>query len=157
VSVGPATVEVAKQILEDSERSLRRAGRDGCELFVLWSGRRRGESFEVLAGHVPRQTSLRTKKGLLVRIEGDALHKLNTWLYEHGHTLVAQLHAHPEDAYHSETDDTYPIVTQLGGLSLVAADFCRDGLVSDSTAAYRLSEEGWVAVRSPINELVRVV
>lgn len=155
--MGAATVQVSAEILERSQQSLRRAGRDGRELFVLWSGQQRGKVCEVLAGHVPRQTSYKSRKGLLVRVEGDALHKLNRWLFEHEQTLVAQLHAHPDDAYHSGTDDTYPIVTQLGGLSLVAARFCEDGLISDSTAAFRLHEEGWLNEPTPIHELVKVV
>jgi hypothetical protein len=151
-----SSVQIDWKLLERSEQSLRRAGCDGCELFVLWSGRQDGERCEVLDGHVPRQTSFKTKDGLLVRVDGAALHKLNTWLYENGQTLIAQLHAHPEDAFHSDTDDTYPIVTQLGGLSLVAANFCREGLISDSTAAFRLREDGWVEEPTPIAELVRV-
>jgi hypothetical protein len=152
-----ASVEVSEEVLERSEASLRRAGRDGCELFVLWSGRQDGEVCEVLAGHIPRQTSYKSKDGLLVRVEGAALHKLNSWLYENQQTLVTQVHAHPQDAYHSDTDDAYPIVTQLGGLSLVAAHFCSDGLISKSTAAFRLHEEGWVSEPTPIEKLLKVV
>jgi hypothetical protein len=152
-----ASVQIDGELLERSEDSLRRAGRDGCELFVLWSGRQDGERCEVLDGHVPHQTSYKTKDGLLVRVDGAALHKLNTWLYENGQMLIAQLHAHPDDAFHSDTDDSFPIVTQLGGLSLVAANFCCEGLISDSTAAFRLREEGWVEEPTPIADLLRVV
>jgi hypothetical protein len=151
------SVEIDGELLARSEDSLRAAGRDGCELFVLWSGRQDGEHCEVLDGHVPRQSSYKSKDGLLVRVEGRALHKLNSWLFEHEQTLIAQLHAHPANAYHSDTDDAYPIVTQLGGLSLVAANFCEDGLISDSTAAFRLREEGWVEEPTPIAELLRVL
>ena len=151
------SVQIGEQLLDRSEASLRRAGRDGCELFVLWSGRQEDGFCEVLDGHVPRQTSYKSKDGLLVRVEGAALHKLNWWLFENEQTLIAQVHAHPQDAYHSDTDDAYPIVTQLGGLSLVAANFCSEGLISQSTAAFRLHEEGWVGEPTPIKELLTVV
>jgi hypothetical protein len=151
------SVAIDADLLARSEDSLRAAGRDGCELFVLWSGRQEGERCQVLDGHVPRQSSYKSKDGLLVRVDGEALHKLNTWLFEREQTLIAQLHAHPQDAYHSDTDDAYPIVTQLGGLSLVAANFCSDGLISDSTAAFRLREPGWVEESTPITELLKVL
>jgi hypothetical protein len=138
-----ARFRVPGDVREQTETSLRAAGRDGYELFVLWSGRVTGDTFEVMAAHVPRQTSAKTRHGLLVTVEGEALHKMNMWLYEHEQLLGAQIHAHPRKAFHSETDDTYPIVTKLGGLSVVAANFCKRGLRHRSSAAYRLTTSGW--------------
>jgi hypothetical protein len=115
----------------------------------------RGQRFLVHAAHVPRQTATRSPDGLMVRVEGDALHRLNVWLYEHGQVLGAQVHAHPTDAYHSDTDDTFPIVTALGGLSLVVPDFCRRDLLTGS-AAYRLTSDGWVESPTPLDELIEV-
>jgi hypothetical protein len=138
-----ARFRVPADVREQTETSLRAAGRDGYELFVLWSGRVAADTFEVTAAHVPQQTSAKTRDGLLVTVEGEALHKMNLWLYEHEQLLGVQVHAHPRKAFHSETDDTYPIVTTLGGLSLVAANFCRRGLLHRSSAAYRLTTHGW--------------
>lgn len=149
-----AHFRVAADVCEQTERSLRAAGRDGYELFVLWSGRISGDSFEVMDAHVPRQMSTKTRDGLLVRVEGEALHKLNVWLYENEQMLGAQIHAHPRKAFHSETDDTYPIVTVSGGLSFVAADFCKRGLLHRSSAAYRLTSGGWT--EAPL-QIVQVV
>jgi hypothetical protein len=147
---------VPKQIVSNTERRLRSAGRDCYEMFVLWSGRNYGSRFDVCTAHVPRQTSYRLKAGLCVRVEGEALHQLNVWLFDSGETLGAQVHAHPTDAYHSETDDTFPIVTTLGGLSLVVPDFCRAGLLACS-AAYRLTPRGWTKDRRPVTELIGIV
>jgi hypothetical protein len=146
--------EVPPAIARRTEKALRDAGNDGYEMFVLWTGRRDGPVFRVIDGHIPRQVSSRTRTGLLVRIEGEALHKLNLWLYENQQELGAQVHAHPEDAFHSDTDDTFPVVTTLGGLSLVVADFCRDGLLAETSAAFRLGASGWYEV--PLG-LVRVM
>jgi len=142
--------------LELTEESLRAAGREGFEMFVLWSGRIDKEVFRVETPHVPKQTAYRSERGLLVRIEGQALHELNVWLYENEEVLGAQVHAHPTDAYHSETDDTHPIVTALGGFSIVAADFCKGGLLSPETAVYRLTQNGW-ELAEPSYEIVEVV
>jgi hypothetical protein len=147
---------VPRQVIDDTERSLRRAGEEGYELFVLWSGVVDGARFDVRNAHVPKQTSYRNKKGLLVRVEGDALHELNVWLFENGEQLGAQVHAHPSDAFHSDTDDTFPIAAQLGSLSLVAADFCANGLLDSSSAAFRLDGNGWAQVDAPLTRIVEV-
>ncbi len=117
------------------------------ERFVLWSGVLDSRAFRVTSVHVPQQTALELDGGLLVRVDGEALHELNVWLYEHQETLGVQVHAHPTDAFHSHTDDTYPVVAVLGGVSIVAADFCRWGLITKSTAVYRLQKSGWVLVK----------
>lgn len=146
---------VSSQVVEQTEASLRAAGREGYELFVLWSGVVDGERFVVRTAHVPRQTSYRTEDGLLVRVEGEALHKLNCWLYENGERLAVQVHAHPTDAFHSDTDDAFPMVTTLGGFSIVLADFAGAGLLAASTRAFRLAAGGWLEA-GPVKRLVEV-
>ena len=146
--------QIPARIVTETEKTLRRAGAEGYEAFVLWSGRQHGRLFNVHTIHVPKQNSYRLDSGLCVRVDGDELHRLNVWLYEAGEILAVQVHAHPDDAYHSETDDTYPIVATLGGLSIVAAEFCRAGLFTSSTAIYRLQREGWTKQNS---DLVRVM
>lgn len=138
-----ATFNVTKSIVETTVRTLRSAGSEGYEIFVLWSGCLDGTVFEIRTAHVPPQKSYQLETGLLVRIEGGALHALNAWLFEHGEILGVQVHAHPTDAYHSETDDTYPVVTTVGALSVVAPNFASGGLLTDLTAAYRLTRAGW--------------
>jgi hypothetical protein len=140
---------VSERIVAQTEQNLRRAGAEGYEMFVLWSGVEEADGFQFRTAHAPRQTSYRTEGGLCVRVKGEELHRLNCWLLEEGEVLAAQVHAHPRAAYHSTTDDTYPIVTALGGLSLVAADFAREGLLAGSSALFRLSTEGWEEVHEP--------
>jgi hypothetical protein len=147
---------VPTRIITETEENLRLAGRNGLELFVLWSGCVHGTEFLVETSHVPRQTSYRSDSGLMVRVEGDALHQLNAWLYEHGESLAVQVHAHPTEAFHSVTDDTYPIVTADGSISVVTADFCRQGFFSESTATYRLDGHTWLELDPPLG-LFRVI
>ena len=135
---------VPPEIVEETEEALKRAGSEGYELFVVWSGVQNGTLFEVRTPHVPHQTSYRLSSGLCVRVEGQELHRLNVWLYEAGETLAIQVHAHPTEAYHSDTDDAYPIVAALGSVSIVTPDFCRNGLFTNGTAVYRLERKGWI-------------
>lgn len=142
--------QVPTTVVKQTEETLRSAGAEGYEIFVLWSGRANGRVFSVRTAHVPKQRSYRLKNGLCVRVDGAELHRLNVWLYESGEILAAQVHAHPDEAYHSETDDTYPIVAALGGLSIVAAEFCRAGLFIPSTVIYRLYPDGWVEQKADL-------
>jgi hypothetical protein len=141
-------------LVTQTEETLRNAGASGYEAFVLWTGHQSDAVFNVKTVHVPKQDSYKLDSGLCVRIGGDELHRMNVWLYEAGEVLAVQVHAHPDDAYHSDTDDTYPIVATLGGLSIVAAAFCRAGLFAPSTAIFRLGREGWT--KQPA-DLIRVV
>jgi hypothetical protein len=145
--------QVPARIVKQTEETLRSAGAQGYEAFVLWSGKQVGRLFNALTVHIPNQNSYRLDTGLCVRVDGDELHRLNMWLYEAGEVMAIQVHAHPDDAYHSETDNTYPIVATLGGLSIVAAEFCRAGLFTSSTVIYRLLSDGWIKQRS---DLVKV-
>ncbi|WP_420128123.1 hypothetical protein [Longimicrobium sp.] len=152
-------VRVPRDLAEAAREHLRAAGEEGCEAFVLWAGKRGGDVFEVLATLVPRQTAHRTPSGLLVEVDGDELLRLNVWLYDNGLQLVTQLHAHPGEAYHSETDDRYPIMAQAGGLSLVLPDFAvRPFDVRDLAAHRLLPGRGWIRLSgAEIETLLKVV
>lgn len=130
-------------VVDRTDTALRAAGERGAELFVLWTGRIDGATFTAQTAYVPDQTAHRLSGGVCVTVEGDALHTLNQWLYHHGQTLGVQIHTHPTRAYHSTTDDTYPIVTQRGGLSIVVPDFAERGMRGSGVAVYRLGQRGW--------------
>ena len=134
---------VPGEIADVTDEQLRAAGRDRVERFVLWSGVVHAHSFQVLTAHVPRQTAYKGPEGLSVHVEGAELHRLNVWLYEHGEQLAVQVHSHPTDAFHSDLDDTYPMVTVVGGLSIVVPDFGVGGLRGAGIACYRLARDGW--------------
>jgi hypothetical protein len=148
---------VPADLANRTERTLKAAGREGHELFVLWSGQQHAETFEVRSGHVPLQTSYKTSDGLCVKVDGEALHDLNAWLYAAGETLAVQLHCHPKKAYHSRTDDTFPIVTAVGGASVVVPYFCRSGLLASGTAIYRLTDSRWVRSEAEARNMIQVL
>jgi hypothetical protein len=147
--------KVSRRVRAATENALKAAGRDGYEVFVLWTGDVDGETFKARNAYLPEQQSFRQDTELLVHIGADALFQLNLWLYERRQVLGAQIHSHPHEAYHSLTDDEYPIVTALGGLSLVVPDFGAKGLLGSGVVGYRLEERGWV--RLPIDFIGHVV
>ena len=146
----------ARAICETIE-AIRSAGQDGYETFVLWSGRRGDDTFTVARVHVPEQTSYKLDAGLCVRVDGSELHRLNVWLYEAQQVIGVQVHSHPRDAYHSETDDTYPIATLEGSLSIVLPFFGRNGWESSGIAVYRLGQGGWIELTDPLSDLIEVI
>ena len=141
--------------IRQTDSQLRAAGCTRSECFVLWSGVQERDIFQIRTAHVPRQTAYRSPDGLCVRVEGDELHRLNVWLFEHGEQLAVQVHSHPTEAYHSDTDDAYPIVTVRGGLSLVVPNFGREGLLGNGVAYYRLGFSGWDELS--LNEAKRMI
>ena len=154
---GVRRYRVKASAIRETEEAIRSAGVDGYESFVLWSGRRDGDTFTVAKVHVPEQTSYKSNAGLCVSVVGSELHRLNVWLYEARQVIGVQIHSHPGDAYHSGTDDTYPIATLAGSLSIVLPFFGRDGWGSSDKAAYRLGQDGWIEIPGPLTDLIEVI
>ena len=154
---GVQRFRIQSSAIRETVEAIRSAGQDGYELFVIWSGTRDDDTFTVAKVHIPEQTSYKLDAGLCVRIGGSELHRLNVWLYEARQVIGVQIHSHPTDAYHSETDDTYPIATLDGSLSIVLPFFGLDGWESSDIAAYRLGQDGWVKVAGLLNDLVEVI
>jgi hypothetical protein len=147
---------IPRDVIVTTNEVLRRRGADGFEAFVLWTGRGVGREFNVRSAYVPRQTATKSDAGVCVTVAGEDLHKLNLWLFEHKETLAAQVHTHPTGAYHSETDDAFPIVTTVGGLSIVVPFFAKAGVEGPLVATYRLDAEGWTRVAdAAVSRLVK--
>lgn len=140
---------VPLELVDQTLEPLQEAGRRGYEAFVLWGGQFDGLGrFEFVSAYFPEQTTSRGEEGLLVVVEGEALYRVNRAFYEQGLILGGQVHSHPTDAYHSDTDDAYPLMTLMGGLSGVVPDFGQRGRERlEEWAWYRLVGAGeWAAV-----------
>ena len=141
----------------ETVKAIQTAGQDGYELFVIWSGHRADDVFTVDDVHIPDQASYKFDAGLCVRVDGAELHRLNVWFYEAQQVIGVQVHSHPTRAYHSATDDAYPIATLEGSLSIVFPFFGRDGWESRGIAAYRLEQGFWRELTGCISELIEVI
>jgi proteasome lid subunit RPN8/RPN11 len=119
---------------------LRKAGEKSFEAVALFAGVIDGPKAKITEVILPEQTSYKLKSGLMYAVEGDELHRINVWLYKNNIKLIAQIHSHPTEAYHSETDDEFPIISTVGGLSIVVPNFAVDKLNYSDWAFYRLSE-----------------
>jgi hypothetical protein len=126
----------------ESYAFLSRVGQTENEAIVLWAGRCAESEFRVTEFIIPKQTPIRTDGGLCYVVMGEELFRINQYLYTRGLELIAQLHTHPEKAYHSDLDDAYPVITEAGGVSLVIPNFACQPANILNWAAYRLSRAG---------------
>ncbi|TWI77951.1 JAB domain-containing protein similar to deubiquitination enzymes [Lacibacter cauensis] len=119
-------------------------GKKHKEGVALFAGIRQEGSFYIKRTIIPQQYAGSFNEGLLYVVEGAELHRINVELFDTGMHLIAQIHSHPTEAYHSDTDDDYPIVTVLGGVSIVVPNFGNGGLNVSEWALYRFyAETGW--------------
>lgn len=132
-------VEVPVEVAALAHAALAAAGRRGVEGMALWAGVQDGPSFQVRNTIVPEQDGIRSAHGLLVSVGEAELRRINLQLYRSGLRLLAQIHSHPTNAYHSEVDDEYAIATALGSFSIVVPDFARAPLDLRRCATYRLT------------------
>lgn len=146
---GVSRFTVTEGVIEATVEVLAEAGRRGHEAFVLWGAiPARDGSMHICTAVRPAQHAEKTRDGLLVTVPGEALFGVNKLLYERGETLAAQAHSHPGPAFHSKTDDAFPLVTLRGALSVVVPNFARAGRAGlGSWVWYRLAGVGdWVQV-----------
>jgi len=128
---------------------LYKAGTRGVEGVALFAGVREGNTFTIKRTIIPEQQAANMEGGLLYVVRGEELHRIGLEIFDAKLQLFAQIHSHPTSAYHSETDDAYPIVTVVGGVSIVVPDFARGGINLSKWAIFRLlPETGWTEMTS---------
>lgn len=142
-------VHLPRSLANETQSFLRKVGKTGREGMVLWAGKPHQNSFDVSHLLIPRQRGIKTKDGVCVVVDAEEMHRINVELFKSGLRLIAQVHSHPTNAYHSETDDEYAIATTVGSLSLVVPDFAARKFDLSECAVYRLDKSGrWDPVSS---------
>ncbi len=136
-------VHLPAGLLPWTTAKLREFGADGNEGFLLWAGTVEAGVARIERCLVPPQNPIRSERGVGYFITGETLFAVNKFLNENRLRLIAQVHSHPTDAYHSSTDDEYAIVTTEGGFSLVVPDFGHCPAALSSWASYRLIRGAW--------------
>jgi hypothetical protein len=147
-------VHLHRGALVETVRFLQEAGLQGHEGLVLWLGQLEGTTASVQRALVPPQEPIRSEEGVGYFVTAETLFALNRFLNEQRLRLIAQVHSHPTEAYHSETDDRYAIVTNEGGFSLVVPCFARTEHSPEGWAVYRLRGGCWRPLDSTLTRQV---
>jgi len=137
------SVTVGSGVIDVTMKALQVYGAHRLEGLVLWLGYVERDRACVSQAFVPEQYPVSDESGIGYFVTGDALFELNRGLAETGLRLIAQVHSHPNEAYHSRADDRYAIVTAEGGFSLVVPNFGRAPADPASWAVYRLVGGDW--------------
>lgn len=104
------------------------------ERVVLWLGREHGEEVRVHEVNVPIQEA----EADYFRIPQEGMRALFSHLRSRRLMVAAQVHTHPEEAFHSPADDRWAIVRHRGALSLVVPRFCQDTTVTSFVRAAKV-------------------
>ena len=150
-------VVVPHHIASETQRFLRTVGRQGKEGLALWCGKTADDAFEVTHLLIPRQRGVRRADGVCAIVDSDEMHRINVELYNSGLRIIAQVHSHPTEAYHSAMDDEYAIANTVGALSLVVPDFAMRDFALNDCAIYRLQPSGWHEVSAgELRDLIEI-
>lgn len=139
---------VPEAVLRDTFAELRRCGAGQRECQVLW------------AGPWAQPDTVTTLIHPLHRACGDGFELDGAWLttfwqqlVAEGHGVRVQVHTHPGRAFHSPTDDAWPIVHTPGFLSLVIPRFARGTPGFAGTYLAELGSDGQWREVSPADRL----
>ncbi len=147
-----SVIEISANGIEMTLLPLHDAGRSEKESVVLWLGRADEDKIIVAEVYVPGQES----ESDYFRIPRESISALMRYLREKGLMVAAQVHTHPNLAFHSPADDRWAIVRHAGALSLVLPSFgLRTTAVSfqKDAAVFRLSEDNkWRKVPASLIE-----
>ncbi len=144
-ALSPATVvhyRVPRAIVAASAETLRRLSNDRIEAVVLWQGRVRSKgTAEVRELVVPHQLA----GALHFDVPLEERMRLIDVVTAAGDIILAQLHTHPREAFHSAADDRLAIPQHVGGMSIVVADFGRhwDGDLGAASVHRHLGGARW--------------
>jgi hypothetical protein len=114
---------IPDEVRRTTEKQFRSCGARGHECLVVWTCSIASPSRIVRAVHLPHAAT-----AISTQVDAATLAEFNGDLLARGETAVAQLHTHPGAAFHSSTDDEYPLVHSSGFLSIVAPSFGEGGL-----------------------------
>lgn len=141
-------MRVHKQLLAETFQQLRSCGEGIKECQMLWIGPWTTPDLVTEIVH-PCHTAL--GDGFI--LDDDWITAFWVQLAERGYGIRAQVHTHPGRAFHSETDDEWPIVHLEGFLSLVIPDFALGTVNLDRSYLAEIGANGRFHSVDPVTRL----
>ena len=140
------TLAVSRCLLTASAETLRELAGGVRESVILWTGIERASGALVRRMIIPRQraTAIGFEVSMAERL------RIAQELADSGEKLLAQLHTHPRDAFHSPTDDRLALPRHTGAISIVVPNFggSWDGDLRDVSINLHLGGGVWTELDS---------
>jgi hypothetical protein len=149
VKGGAGILRLASNIITGTFRTLRECGRRESECAVFWTGPSTEDVIEGLEHPLHRRSAF--------GYEVDDAWLTEFWkrLATSRRSVKAQIHTHAESAFHSATDNKWPIVSQVGFLSIVIPNFAAGEPSLDAAWIGRLQTDGtWRRLPSAANAFI---
>jgi len=135
---------ISSALIEQTIAVLQEGGEEICETVVFWLGK--GETVNEVYRPMQRVSVD------YFHLSSESMRSLMDYLKRDRRRILAQVHSHPGDAYHSKADDQWAVIRHQGALSLVLPRFARTTTLQDfpeQTATYSLSaDDKWLKVRT---------
>lgn len=142
------SMNIDKKLIAETLEHLQDDGRRGVEGVVLWLAENDDDRIRISEVYRPEQQASWGS----FRIPRGSMAALLRHLRANGSHIAAQVHSHPEEAFHSPIDDEWAIVRHTGALSLVLPDYALRTSVENfasHAAVYELSATNiWEEVAS---------
>lgn len=124
------TLIVPKDVVLQTITHLQTAGQRRSECVVLWLAKRSTGQVIVSEAYRPMQHAASD----IFRIPPQGMKALMAYLGEKGLYIGAQVHSHPQEAFHSRADDAWAIIRHVGAISIVVPYFATGTNVQNFTA-----------------------
>ena len=141
-----SVIRCSLSAIDESLSHLRAGGVMKCETVVLWLGIVHDGIAEVREVYRPKQNVDID----IFQIPKQSMRELMARIKETRFQILAQVHSHPERAFHSKADDTWAIIRHVGAVSIVIPYFAKDTIgtnFGDRAATFQLNaSNNWVEV-----------
>jgi hypothetical protein len=118
-------IHLPLEIQNQTTAHIRECGSNGEEGFLAWSGVNRDDQIFIRSAVIPSEGAFRHHLG--IGFSDRAIEHIADVIQSKGEKLIAQVHSHPFEAFHSETDDQFPLIHRKGFLSIVIPLFGKYG------------------------------
>jgi hypothetical protein len=136
-------MHLVSDVLAQTFAALRRCGQGHCECVVYWTGPNDTDAVDRVEHPLHRRSPCGYE------LDGDWLTGFWVRLARESRSVKAQVHTHPGEAFHSLTDDRWPIVSQPGFVSIVIPDFASGSISFERAWIAQLDEKGvWRRIRN---------
>jgi len=117
-----AIYRLVPDVMDKTQALLRKSSAQGAEAYCVWVGELRQGAARVRDVWPVAAAA----NAAHARVSLDHVLLLGDRVARRGWFILAQLHTHPGDAFHSAVDDRFPISNQPGFVSIVVPNFGKD-------------------------------